>query len=628
MRKTSILLGTFFICLLMLSGAQMGIPYQKDIVPEKVAALYTANFIKFQNEVDALATLANRASSVNEWEALKSQVEKTRLVYKEIEFIFDYYQTYYNGTYINGAPLPKVSEYFEAEKVIPPGGLQALDEAVYDSASNENLQHIKVLANGLKERVDFIANIHLPVHLKSSQIIECIRSGIVRIFTLGLTGYDTPGSVNGLKESVVSWQSMETTFLYFEVGMAPEAKNEFEAIKKHFTKGKNILKANTHFNDFDRLAFLKEVVNPLYAALSEFQNANKIMLEPYKKHAQNYKAENLFDKDFLNTDFYSELVYLPLNNPKTIALGKLLFGDPQLSKDNVMSCASCHNPNKGFSDGLPKSVSNQKGVFTDRNAPTLMDAGYSARYFWDMRALDLEKQVIHVIDNDLEFNTDFDAIVAKLNKSERYNKLFKEAYGGIAKEDINQRSISNAIAAYVNSLKSFNSPFDKYVRNETKEYPENAKRGFNLFMGKAACGSCHFAPVFNGTIPPFYLESESEVLGITQGFDSIAPKLDTDLGRMGNGLKMDKHPFLKNSFKTVTVRNIALTAPYMHNGLFDTLEEVLAFYNLGGGAGMGLEVENQTLPDTPLELSQQEMEDIIAFMETLTDVSEYGDGGE
>ncbi|RAJ15937.1 cytochrome-c peroxidase [Arenibacter echinorum] len=625
MRKTSILLGSFFICLLMLSGRQMAIPYQNDTIPEKVAVLYTANFHKFQNEVNSLAALANKASSVNEWETLKSQVEKTRLAYKEIEFIFDYYQTFYNGTYINGAPLPKVSEYFEAEKVISPGGLQALDEAVYDSASNENLQHIKVLANGLKERVDFIANIHLPVHLKSSQIIECIRSGIVRIFTLGLTGYDTPGSVNGLMESAVSWQSMETTFLNFEAGMAPAAKDQFEAIKKHFTKGKNILKANTHFNDFDRLAFLKEVVNPLYAALLEFQNANKIKLEPYKKHAQNYKAMNIFDINFVNTDFYSELVYLPLDNPKTIALGKLLFGDPQLSKDNVMSCASCHNPNKGFSDGLPKSVSNQKGVFTARNAPTLMAAGYSARYFWDMRALDLEKQVIHVIDNDLEFNTNFDAIVNKLNKSDRYNKLFKEAYGGIAKEDINQRSISNAIAAYVNSLKSFNSPFDKYVRNETKEYPENAKRGFNLFMGKAACGSCHFAPVFNGTIPPFYLESESEVLGITQGFDSIAPKLDTDLGRMGNGLKMDNHPFLKNSFKTVTVRNIALTAPYMHNGLFATLEDVLAFYNLGGGAGMGLEVENQTLLDGPLNLSQQEIEDIIAFMETLTDVRDYGD---
>ena len=97
---------------------------------------------------------------------------------------------------------------------------------------------------------------------------------------------------------------------------------------------------------------------------------------------------------------------------------------------------------------------------------------------------------------------------------------------------------------------------------------------------------------------------------------------------MGNGLKLDNRPFLKNSFKTVTVRNVAFTAPYMHNGLFATLDDVLAFYNLGGGAGMGLKVENQTLPETPLNLTQQEMEDIIAFMETLSDVPEYGGRGD
>ena len=621
MKKTRILLGFVVICLVMLSASDTPVPYQQITIPDKVAALYTANFHKFQDEVDSLAALANYSKSPNELEVLKKQVESTRLAYKEIEFIFDYYETAYNGTYINGAPLPKVSEYFEEENIIEPCGLQALDEAVYEEATDDNLQHIQVLAKGLKERVDFIAMVHWPIHLKSSQIIECIRSGIVRIFTLGLTGYDTPGSVNALNESYVSWKSMETTFLYFEADISPAAKAKFEWINTLFSKGKHLLKTHADFNDFDRLTFLKEVVNPLYAALLEFQNLNNIKLEPYKKHAQNYQAKNIFDIDFINTDFYSELVYQPLDNPNTIELGKLLFQDPRLSNGNIMSCASCHDPGKGFTDGLPKSVSNQKGIFTARNAPTLIDAGYSTRYFWDMRAADLERQVIHVIDNDLEFNTDFDTIVRKLNKSATYKKLFQEAYGGIDKEDINQRSISNALAAYVNSLKSFNSPFDQYVRNQTEEYPEHAKRGFNLFMGKAACGSCHFAPVFNGTVPPFYLESESEVLGVTQGFDSIAPKLDTDMGRMGNGLKFDHHPHLRNSFKTVTVRNSAITAPYMHNGSFETLEDVMAFYNLGGGAGMGLEVENQTLSDEPLGLSRQEIEDIIAFMETLTDPS-------
>ncbi|WP_339838143.1 cytochrome c peroxidase [uncultured Maribacter sp.] len=622
MKKASILIGLIFICFFIWSGKNTVTQYESDNIPERVAALYEANFHNFQNEVELLADLANNSTFLDELK-LKEQVKKTRLAYKGVEFIFDYYQTSYNGTYINGAPLPKVKDHFEAGKVIEPCGLQALDEAVYNEASKENFQHIKVLANELRVRVDFISIIHLPIHLKSSQIIECIRSGMVRIFTLGVTGFDTPGSVNAMQESYVSLQSMKTTFLHFEKGIYSEAKDEFNTIKKLFEKGGKLLNSNIEFNDFDRMLFLKEVVNPLYAGLLEFQNLNNIKIELYKKHAQDYKTKNIFDINFLKTNFYSELVYLPLDNPKTIQLGKLLFEDPQLSNANKISCLTCHDPNKGFTDGLPKSESNREGFFTARNSPTVINAGYSTRYFWDMREFNLEKQVTHVIDDNLEFNTNFNTIIEKLKRNSNYIKLFEEAYGDIRREDINERSISNAIAAYVNSLKSFNSEFDKYVRNEINEYPENAKRGFNLFMGKGACGSCHFAPVFNGTIPPFYLESESEVLGITQGFDSINPKLDKDLGRIANGLKADEHPFFKNSFKTVSVRNIGLTAPYMHNGLFDTLDDVLEFYNLGGGAGMGLEVENQTLSDVPLNLSKQEIKDIIAFMESLTDIEAF-----
>lgn len=624
MKKISFLLIFSFSIIFMLSAMKASNPYKKmDSIAEKVAVLYTANFYKFQEEVNALVLIANKPASLGKLKAVKEQVEKTRLSYKSVEFIFDYYQTFYNGAFINGAPLPKVSEYYEEGNVIEPCGLQALDEAVFEEVSQENNQHIKELAYKLKEKVDFVSNRHLPISLESSQIIECIRSGMVRIFTMGITGFDTPGSTNALKESYVSFESMETTFLLFEEGIHAEAEVKFKDIKSLFKKGKKMLKENTSFNDFDRMVFLKDIVNPLYSDLLDFQNLNKTELKPFKKHAQNYQAKNIFDINFINTDFYSELVYLPLDNPKTIQLGKLLFADPQLSNDNKMSCLSCHNPNKGFGDGLPKSLTNQKGVFTDRHSPSIINAGYSTRYFWDMREYNLEKQVMHVVNNDLEFNTDFDAIITKLNKDSKYLKLFKIAYGDISKQDINQRSVSNAIAAYVNSLKSLNSPFDKYVRYETNEYPEKAKRGFNLFMGKAMCGTCHFAPVFNGTVPPFYIESESEVLGITVGFDSIEPKLDKDLGRLSNGLKIDKNMYFKNSFKTVSVRNSDLTAPYMHNGSFETLEDVISFYNLGGGAGMGLSVENQTLSNAPLNLSKQEMKDIIAFIKTLTDTSVY-----
>ncbi|HDZ04905.1 hypothetical protein LCGC14_0299590 [marine sediment metagenome] len=621
MKKSCILLGLVFVCFFIWSGKKVRSTLSKTI-PEKVEKEYAINFRNFKNEVEVLANLTDNLVFEDELQ-LKRQVEKTRLAYKKIEFIFDYYQSAYNGAYINGAPLPKISEYFEGENIIEPSGLQALDEAVFEEISKEQLQHIKLLAKGLRTHVEYVSKIHLPLHLKSSQIIESIRSGLVRIFTLGVTGFDTPGSVNGIQESYISLHSMKTAFMYFDADIHPKAKTKFETINKLFEKGENLLNSYISFDDFDRMVFLKEVVNPLYAGLLEFQNLNNIKLEPYRKHAQDYQSKNIFDVNFLSTNFYSELVYLPLDNPKTIELGKLLFEDTQLSKNSTMSCLSCHSPNLGFTDGLPKSVSNKEGLFTARNSPSIINAGYATRYFWDMREFNLEKQVTHVIDDDLEFNTNFDTIIRKLNKNSNYKKLFKASYGGIVTNDINERSISNAIAAYVNSLKSFNSQFDKYVRNEINEYPESAKRGFNLFMGKGACGSCHFAPIFNGTVPPFYIESESEVLGVIQGFDSINPKLDEDLGRMKNGLKADNYPFFKNSFKTVSIRNIELTAPYMHNGSFLSLKDVLEFYNLGGGAGMGLPVENQTLSSAPLNLSKQEIKDIIAFMESLTDIERF-----
>lgn len=139
--------------------------------------------------------------------------------------------------------------------------------------------------------------------------------------------------------------------------------------------------------------------------------------------------------------------------------------------------------------------------------------------------------------------------------------------------------------------------------------------GFNLFTGKAACATCHFPPTFNGTVPPKFKETEFENLGITKTTNFKHPVLDEDPGMYYPYEVEERRGF----FKTSTVRNIALTAPYMHNGAFNTLEEVLEFYNLGGGQGIGLNVPYQTLPPDTLELTDIEVNSIIAFMQTLTD---------
>jgi len=294
----------------------------------------------------------------------------------------------------------------------------------------------------------------------------------------------------------------------------------------------------------------------------------------------------------------------------------MLFFDPVLSINNNGSCASCHHPEKAFTDGLKKSKSLISNSNINRNSPTIINAVFADRYFWDLEEGSLEKQIEKVVVNHKEMQISFPEIIAKLNKSKAYDNYFQKSYPGLG---IDKWSISNALINYMLTLNSFNSPFDKYVRGEAVELDNNVIDGFNLFMGKAGCATCHFPPTFSGLVPPLYYETESEVLGIPVNNDTLNPVLDDDLGRYMNGRRKEHFENYQRSFKTPTVRNAALTAPYMHNGVFESLEEVMEFYNNGGGLGLGLEVPHQTLPGDSLHLSDKEQNDIIAFMQSLTD---------
>jgi cytochrome c peroxidase len=169
----------------------------------------------------------------------------------------------------------------------------------------------------------------------------------------------------------------------------------------------------------------------------------------------------------------------------------------------------------------------------------------------------------------------------------------------------------NAIGSYVRSLVFLNSRFDEYMRGDKKAMSPEEVNGFNLFMGKAKCATCHYMPLFNGSFPPRYTLIESEVIGVPQTIDGKA--IDSDMGRY-DILKVDA---FKHAFKITTVRNAALTAPYMHNGVFKTLEQVMDFYNKGGGAGLGYKVDNQTLAPDKLNLTSKESDEIIAFIKSL-----------
>jgi len=619
-----------------------------DYFQDDFRQVISKNTKDLSSEIDLLNQMAFdfKADKVS-LKQLRNQLENTRKSYKKVEFALEYYFPKHIKYYINGAPLnhldpfpfkesdnyygisPKeysksqpldhldTDHYKDDQRVVAPVGLQVLDELVFSDeaiSSKEEIQKLtfelkesfQVLETGLKKRNFFY----------DYEIMEASRIELVRIYTLGITGFDTPGSLNAIEEASVSVLSLQQ--IMYPILLKSNEKQRKE-INQLFKKTVSYLNKNKNFDTFDRLDFLSEFINPLYKKLLEVQKDLGIKSATEinnKVPSWNAYSENIFAEDFINPYYYT-LLKKEEDSEGLRELGKLLFYDKNFSKNKEMSCATCHKPELAFTDGERKSLASVQGQFVMRNSPTLINAIFSDKYFYDLRALDLEEQGEHVIENHLEFDTSFPELVKMINSDEKYAKLFHAVFGN--KKEITRYNFSLALSSYVASLRSYSSPFDEFVQGKTNKISEEVRRGFNLFMGKANCATCHFAPTFSGLVPPLFHENESEVLGVLEAPNVL--KIDSDLGRIDNKLVEDKEEIYRHSFKTSTIRNIKLTAPYFHNGAYSTLEEVLDFYNQGGGAGMGLsyEIPNQTLSDAPLNLTKKEIASIIAFMKSLTD---------
>lgn len=541
-----------------------------------------------------------------------SSHQDVRNQFKKIEFILAYLDVQHFNQNINGAPLPKLEQHIPNIHVLEPKGLQVLQELIHDEQldlTEIHNQYKKLIENLKKYKSNYYIN-----QLTDAVFFESLHFGLIRLYALGVTGFDSPGSTDEtINESEISFNSMYSYLNEYKDYIKDASKNELNNLSNT---------SNVYFKDsfdgFDRLEFLKKIIDPCLRELSKVQKQLFIEMPnqrvPGIPFAVNYNAHSIFSDDFFNINFFSENYGMNEQNLR-ISLGKKLFNDPILSTDNQSSCASCHKPKMAFTDGLSKSKSNQFDGFVQRNAPTLLNAVYATKFFYDLRTDRLSTQMDHVVLNPDEFNSTYKEIEQKLSKSEIYVAMFKESFGN---EEINRERITNVISAYVSSLRSYNSEFDQFVRGENISISEDVKSGYNLFTGKAACATCHFIPSFSGLVPPDYIENESEVLGVPLKYEKPY-QIDSDLGRFSNRILKEKVDFYKYSFKTPTVRNIEFTAPYMHNGAFRDLHELMEFYNLGGGAGLNIDLENQTLATTPLDLSEDEINHIIAFMNSLSD---------
>lgn len=552
---------------------------------------------------------------------LQDAVTNARMAFKKAEFLLAYIDGYAIKKNINGAPLPTVDPAIIDVMVIEPSGLQVLDEIAFGDDPAAEKATLLALCDKLVQDFSDVKMHQSKVELTHRHVLEAVRQELVRVFTLGVTGFDTPGSANAIPEAATALAGAYDAFKNYMPLLAEKDRGLAILLDARMEHTLNYLTENGDFENFDRLTFLMEHIEPQYQLFYEAHKALGVeFAEETDKlpRAVNYHATSLFAPDFLSAGYYANL---DLKHPlmeKRKELGRTLFFDPVLSKNLERSCASCHLPEKAFTDGQPKSIATGRNGTLLRNSPTLVNAVYAENFFWDLREPRLDRQMLHVIKEASEFGTDYPEIIEKLSQSSEYRQLFAAAYPEMPDYQLSTYSISDALSAYVASLTDFDSPFDQYVQGKTGVMDPAVRRGFNLFMGKAACGTCHFAPVFNGTVPPAYNETESEVLGITAMPDTLHPSLDTDLGKYANGMPRSKAAFYKTSFKTVTVRNAELTAPYMHNGVFKTLEEVVDFYNRGGGQGLQLDVPHQTLPFDELKLSKAEQADLVAFMKSLT----------
>lgn len=273
-----------------------------------------------------------------------------------------------------------------------------------------------------------------------------------------------------------------------------------------------------------------------------------------------------------------------------VALGRRLFFDGRLSRDGTISCASCHVPENGFAspDKVAVGVEGKRG---SRNSPTVLNRAYGTSFFWDGRAATLEQQALQPIENPLEMDTSLETVLQRLAADARYREQFAEAYeGGISAENL-----AKALASFQRVLLSGNSPVDRFHGGEFGALTTQERQGLWIFESRGRCWKCHSGP--NMTDESFHNT------GVSWGQEPL------DLGRF-DVTQQEKD---RGRFHTPTLRNVALTAPYMHDGSLQTLKEVVAYYSRGGNANPHLDPAMQ-----PLNLSDADQAALVAFLQALT----------
>jgi cytochrome c peroxidase len=561
-----------------------------DATDKKIASFYNSELEACITFLDSISMSENATKRI-------AYYKKARRHFKAMEPVLAAIDKN-NFKSLNAPNILQVQEEDLTDvKIRNPFGFQVIEELLHEEeADAASLNNALIITS---DRLKLLQrNTHIK--LQDYHLIWLLRDQIMRTAATGITGFDSPVLGQALTESQYTTQTLIT--------LIDICKDKFSAIEIYedlrasFKEG--ITALDSDFDAFDRFSFIKNYTDNQLKLLVKTQEDWKVTF-PFEMAISN-NATSFFGANTVNVLYFSDYKSDTLHLKQKEVFGKALFNDQALSRSKDMACASCHIKEKAFTDG--------RKTFDDRqlrNSPTLTYSAYQQSFFMDGRAGSLEGQVVGVAENHDEFNLPMDSIVRRVLK----NPVYKAAIDSLYDSKRIDFNIRHAIASYVRSLNGFNSKFDKNIESIESSLTAEEKQGFNLFMGKAACATCHFPPLFNGTVPPNYKDTEVELIGVPATNDTINAVISADLGRY-NVFGTDQR---KHFFKTPTVRNINVTGPYMHNGVYTTLEEVVDFDNRGGGKGIGIHEAFQTLPFDALNLTKFEQESLVAFMKTLTD---------
>ncbi len=560
-------------------------------------------------------------SSIKDLEKIRSQINQTRLTLKSMDFWFRYLEPI-SYKKING-PLPvewetEVFEKFEKPYKRDGAGLTLaalyLDEKNIDKSVLLDLIRSSINATRVFD-ADSITN-NLKEH---HHFFLCNRLFLLNLAAIYTTGFECPESEKVIPELRAMLEAVNKTYNSFNSSfVATPIPDNYLQLYNSTVNFVN--KQPSDPQQFDHYTFIKEYINPLFTINQQLIKTYNVSTKSNVDYSLNKNSTSIFSKN-LYIGQNPKGVYLRVQDQKVLSeiekIGKLLFYDPILSGNNLRSCASCHKPTHYFTDTLTNTSLQFDGKnFLPRNSPSLINAQYNHLILLDGKHISLQHQTKDVITNPMELGASEQEVVKKVLSCKDYKNAFDEFLKYTpAEKEISIEHISSAITLYYAKFSKYYSPFDEAMNNKGT-IDEPVKKGFNVFMSKAQCATCHFAPQFNGVKPP-YVGSEFEVLGVPR--DTTYKELSLDKGRFG----INPASEMENAFRTGTIRNASKTAPYMHNGVFRTLEEVIDFYDAGGGVGKGLRVPNQTLSSDSLHLTKEEKSHLLTFIRSLNEKIEF-----